>query len=162
MQSMRPTLYILCGLTGSGKTTLARQLEAEHGAVRFSVDEWMIALHGLYPGDDFDKKEERCKSLIRHVAHQLVAKGISVIFDFGFFRKAGRDACRAFAEEIGATPETIYVACNETELRRRLAHRNEQLPENTFEITDEMFGRFLTVFEPPEPDEAKVIRTDSQ
>jgi predicted kinase len=35
---------MICGLPGSGKTTLARRVEAESAAVRFTPDEWMAAL----------------------------------------------------------------------------------------------------------------------
>lgn len=35
---MPPVVYLLCGLTGSGKTTYAKRLEAA-GAVRLTVDE---------------------------------------------------------------------------------------------------------------------------
>ena len=37
-------LIIVCGLPGSGKTTLAKELESKLRAVRFSPDEWMDAL----------------------------------------------------------------------------------------------------------------------
>lgn len=43
---MAPTLHLLIGLPGSGKTTLARRLEAEHAALRLTPDEWMLLLFG--------------------------------------------------------------------------------------------------------------------
>jgi len=39
-----PTLIIVCGLPGSGKTTLAKELEGRLHAIRFSPDECMDAL----------------------------------------------------------------------------------------------------------------------
>jgi len=39
-----PTLIIVCGLPGSGKTTYAKQLEQKVQAIRFCPDEWMDAL----------------------------------------------------------------------------------------------------------------------
>jgi len=39
-----PRLIIVCGLPGSGKTTLAKALEGRLRAVRFSPDEWLDAL----------------------------------------------------------------------------------------------------------------------
>lgn len=47
---MPPVVYLLCGLTGSGKTTYARGLEAG-GAVRLSVDE---EVYGLWRRSDRD------------------------------------------------------------------------------------------------------------
>ncbi|MEK7765765.1 MAG: AAA family ATPase, partial [bacterium] len=45
LESVRgPRLIIVCGLPGSGKTTLAKRLEGQLGAIRFAPDEWMEAL----------------------------------------------------------------------------------------------------------------------
>ena len=38
------TLHLICGLPGSGKTTLAKQLETSEGAVRFCPDEWIAEI----------------------------------------------------------------------------------------------------------------------
>jgi predicted kinase len=35
-----PRVHLLAGLNGAGKTTFARQLEADLPAVRFTLDEW--------------------------------------------------------------------------------------------------------------------------
>ncbi len=42
-----PTLYLTCGLPGSGKTSLAKIIEHEASALRLTGDDWM---HKLYPG----------------------------------------------------------------------------------------------------------------
>lgn len=39
-------LFLTVGLPGAGKTTRARQLAKEHGALRLTPDEWMIPLFG--------------------------------------------------------------------------------------------------------------------
>ncbi|MDA0233194.1 MAG: AAA family ATPase [Chloroflexi bacterium] len=36
---MKPTLHLVCGLTGAGKTTLARQLEPDLPALRLAADD---------------------------------------------------------------------------------------------------------------------------
>jgi AAA domain len=36
-----PTLFLTVGLPGTGKTTAARRIEAEHNAVRLTKDEWL-------------------------------------------------------------------------------------------------------------------------
>jgi predicted kinase len=43
-ERLRPNLVLVCGLPGSGKTTIARQLEQETGAIRINIDEWVAAL----------------------------------------------------------------------------------------------------------------------
>ena len=42
---MSPTLHLLCGLPGSGKTTRVRELEAAGEGVLLSADEWVGALN---------------------------------------------------------------------------------------------------------------------
>lgn len=41
-----PTLYLTVGLPGTGKTTAARAIEAEHHALRLTKDDWVKALCG--------------------------------------------------------------------------------------------------------------------
>lgn len=38
------TLFLICGLPGAGKTTLARQLEHAQPALRLCPDEWIVGL----------------------------------------------------------------------------------------------------------------------
>ncbi len=39
-------MALTVGLPGTGKTTEARRIEAERGALRLTKDEWVKALHG--------------------------------------------------------------------------------------------------------------------
>lgn len=38
------TLFLICGLPGAGKTTLAKQLENEYSAFRLCPDEWIAQI----------------------------------------------------------------------------------------------------------------------
>ncbi|MGE3273288.1 MAG: AAA family ATPase, partial [Chloroflexota bacterium] len=51
-------LHLMVGLPGSGKTTLARQLEAQYSALRLTPDEWHIRLFGQDYGDDMTESDE--------------------------------------------------------------------------------------------------------
>ncbi|SCE02364.1 hypothetical protein GA0115246_109559, partial [Streptomyces sp. SolWspMP-sol7th] len=44
-------LFLLVGLPGAGKTTRARRLAEEHGALRLTPDEWMLPLFGASDPD---------------------------------------------------------------------------------------------------------------
>jgi hypothetical protein len=51
MQENTATAFMIHGYLGVGKTTLARRLEVEHAAIRFTHDYWMRTLYGDYPPD---------------------------------------------------------------------------------------------------------------
>lgn len=149
----RARISLLCGKTGSGKSTYARQLEAA-GAMRFSTDEWMIRLFGHHmPRELFTERLATCERMVLELAAQLAVRGVDSVIDHGFWRRAGRDAARALLAQAPAEVELVYFDIPDAVLERRLHARNAALPEGTFEITAEMFDQFSSWFEAPAPDE---------
>lgn len=72
-------LVIVCGLPGSGKTTLATRLEGEHGALRFCPGEWMAAL-GI---DLFDEQtRDGVEQLQWRFAQRLLELGQVVVIEW--------------------------------------------------------------------------------
>src|SRR5208282_4573232 len=87
-------LIIVCGLPGSGKTTLAKRLEATLRAIRFCPDEWMGALSL----DIYDEgKRAKIEALQWKFAQSLLALGLTVILEWGTWGRSERDTLRAGA-----------------------------------------------------------------
>src|SRR3954447_18942735 len=83
-----PRLILTCGLPGAGKSTLARQLAAERGAVRLTKDEWMWAL-GSSPWAAMTQK--RVEQELSNLAQEILRLGLSVVLDFGLWARVERD-----------------------------------------------------------------------
>jgi hypothetical protein len=87
MSSKQPRLVLLCGLPGSGKTTLGRRLETELSAMRFCPDDWLTDL-----GVDLDETmRERLEQLFWDIGQRLLGLGQSVILESGFWLRSDRD-----------------------------------------------------------------------
>ncbi len=146
---MKPICHLICGLPGAGKTTLARQIEAETGALRLSPDEWLLALgFGLYD----EGARERVDALQWAMALQMLRGGGSVIWDKGFWARAERDRYRAEAQEAGAMARFYLLDAPSEELRKRLIARNAVSPPEQRVNPDDLDLR-ASWFEPYDEDE---------
>jgi predicted kinase len=106
-RTARPTMYVMVGLPGAGKTVRARHLEAERRALRLTPDEWMIPLFGESGGDG---KRDVLEGRFVWLAIRVLRLGINVILDFGVWGKDERSALRALAAEAGADCELVDLA----------------------------------------------------
>ena len=150
-----PTLYLTCGLPGSGKTTLAKRLEQEAPALRLTGDEWM---HELYPGISTPEAETGpCRSRIEGlqwaIALRALELGSNVVVDWGLWAKAERDFCRTGARQVGAQVVLCFLDVPIDELWTRLSQRNANLPGGAFDIPQDALLRWSARFEPPSDDE---------
>ena len=151
---MTPTLHLLCGLPGSGKTTRAKELEAAGQGVLLNADEWVCQ---LYPDDAEAAARDDRKGLVEQVQWELVERlltnGISVILDWGVWMRAERDHYRKRARDLGASVQTVFVNAPIETLHKRVAQRNLNLPPGTFSISVEELDDWAALFEPPTHDE---------
>ena len=152
-------IALLCGLTGSGKSTWAAE-RAKSGAMVFSSDQYMIRLFGHHmPREVFDSRMASCMELIFEHANRLAALGVDVVIEGAAWRRTDRQLAAQRLAVSGAELTLYWFDVPLEELRRRLAVRNASLPRDTFEITDAMLTEFAGWFEPPTADEGwRVVR----
>jgi len=154
--SVVATLHIICGMPGTGKTTLAAKIEREHNALRLTPDDWMMALAG---GDGRDEAlRARIEAVQFTLALRALELGLDVVLDNGFWSRRERDNCRTGAARVGAATRLYYMDIAKAEAKRRLALRNQNLPPNTFKVTAEDLDEWWTHLEIPTQDEPGLIR----
>ncbi len=150
------TLHLMVGLPCSGKTTLAKRLEQETGALRLTPDDWHRRLFGqdaTHP--EHDRRHATIESLLWDVAASALDRGLDVILDFGFWQRAERDEFRARAAARGALSVLHVLDPPQDVLFERLAIRNRLPATEATHIPPERLRDWLVYFEPPDDDERR-------
>src|SRR5215469_14191568 len=141
-----PRLIIVCGLPGSGKTTVAKALESRLRAVRFSADEWLDALSlDIYD----EERRGKIEALQWKFAQELLAQGLTVIIEWGTWGRSERDVLRLGARALGAAVELHYLSAPADVLFDRIQRRGMENPP----IEREALATWFKNFQAPTPEE---------
>ncbi len=126
-------LVIMHGLSGSGKSTVARELAPALGAVRLRSDVERKRLAGLpprprrfhrpAPGLYSRAMTERTYGRLLDLARQLLGWGYPVLVDAAFLSRQERSAFRTLARGLGVPFALVHCTAPEPVLRERLVAR---------------------------------------
>jgi predicted kinase len=153
--STRPTLFLMVGLPASGKTTRARELATESGALLLTPDAWALALFGQDERHQQRPNGKRwlLEGLLVNLAVDALRLGLSVILDFGLWSRDERSALRWLAGSAGAESEIVYLPVDRDVQWRRIQDRWAVTPEQTFPMQESELGPWRDVFEIPDDEE---------
>ncbi|MBI1297825.1 AAA family ATPase [bacterium] len=148
-------LVIVCGLPGSGKTTLAKRLAESLPAVRLAPDEWMDTLAiDLYD----EESRARIEALQWKLGQDLLKLGLTVIIEWGTWGRSERDTLREGARKLGAAVELHYLSAHPDILFERIQHRGMEDPP----IKREDVLRWAESIEVPTQEEMALFDPPSQ
>jgi len=150
MTDARARLVIVCGLPGSGKTTLARRLEIALPAERYCPDEWMHRL-GIDPFDEVSRSW--VEQLQWHRAERGLRLGQHVVIEWGSWTRAERDELRQKGRELGAAVELRFLHAPFETLVERVRVRAPDPEGGAIALTREQMEAYAEMFEAPTPEE---------
>ena len=167
-ERLAPTLIITCGVMGSGKSALARELSRELGVTLLRSDLVRKSLAGRAPtergGDAYHagiyapaSTRATYRELLEGARRELTA-GRSVLVDATFRLGSDREQFQTLARELGVPFFLVQTLCGEALIRERLERRSRE----PWEVSDgrpELLLGQLAEFEAPGPGEA--LRVDS-
>ncbi|MEX0684348.1 MAG: AAA family ATPase [Dehalococcoidia bacterium] len=133
-ESLPPAMLVItCGLAGTGKSTVARNVARRIDAVVLSSDVIRKQMSGLDPRervlDDFRAglysatRTDRTYDALFDDAREHLMAGRSVVLDASFLRRQHRRAATRLARETGAQFACVEVSARESAIRERLAGR---------------------------------------
>ena len=148
-------LVLMCGISGSGKTVLSREMERVAGYKRLSMDEIIWERYG----DAFTRMgaEERPaafmaagKVLQRRVEDALLGDDtVRVVVDATMCKHVKRAAMRELAARCGTCALVVYLPVPPDVLQERLSHRTGHGPHDQIIPAADLAG-FLRGFQRPQ------------
>ena len=120
----RPTLVLMHGLSGSGKSWLSERLVAALPAVRMRSDVERKRLRSG-PKDDLYTQEmnRRTYSRLAECAESCLLAGLNVVVDATFLERADRDLLRGVARRLRTRFAIIACQASEATLRAQVRER---------------------------------------
>ncbi|MCW1907739.1 MAG: ATP-binding protein [Candidatus Saccharibacteria bacterium] len=157
-----PTLYMLLGYPGSGKTTTALELAKLTGAEMIWEDKERKEMFGR-PTFTHDENLTLHTSLNDRTA-SLLKSGKSVIYDTSFNGYADRERMYAIAELTGAKTILLWVVTDRETAKQRATKDAASQPTRPLaqvigDMDDETFNRLCNKLEEPHPHE-KYMKLD--
>ena len=157
---MRPIVYLLCGLGGSGKSTYAQKL-VDSGLEKLSLDEYVYSLYGReivnLPENVYLKHYRTAKVELDKKLVSIIQQKQSIVLDYGFWRRRSRDYYKRLIEANGGEWKLIYLKASPEVLMIRLRARNNRTDANAFPVTEDMLLSYIERFEEPDNEGETII-----
>jgi hypothetical protein len=136
IQIETPHLFITHGLSGSGKTTVARKLALEAEVIHIRSDIERKRLFDLHETERSDSAvnagiytesaSDRTYQHLADITRLVLESGYSIIVDAAFLDRKKRANFRKIATELAIPFHILDCSATEQELRQRLVARNRE------------------------------------
>lgn len=150
-------LFILCGISFAGKSTLAKAIAERFNYAEVDIDDVKCQLYGSDIQDEDLSREDWIRTYAEtdHLIEYYLKTGKDVIDASRNFRKEERQLARQIASKLDAEVVVIFVDVPEIVARQRLLeNRKKQSRRN---VVDEDFEAIIQAMDPPTADENPLV-----
>lgn len=152
-------VVVLCGVSGSGKTHYAHQLE-ERGYTRLSPDLIVWSAYGsalsAMPFEQQKPLFADAATELEHALERILDSGGKAVIDATMCRRSKRDSIRRLCAAHGIEPQLVYFKAPLSLLKQRLAARTGSGPDDQI-VSDSQVEMFYANFEAPGADEEFIL-----
>lgn len=138
------SLILVCGLPGTGKTTVAEAIAKKTKSYLLSTD---VMRKEIVEKPEYNKKEkEMVYGLIFSMAERMLQNSKNVVLDGTFYKKELRDKVREIADATKSKFQIVEVVCNDKIIRERLERRRKACSASDADFA--VYKKIKKVFEP--------------
>lgn len=136
-----PSLIMITGLPGTGKTTVATRLAQHLSAAHFNTDKIRIALS--MQGQYSDAAKARVYDKLLSQSEEALSRGQTVIVDGTFYKQDLRQRFAAMAERLSIQLQWIELRAREAVIKERV-NKKRQYSEADFAV----YEKIKALYEP--------------
>ncbi len=148
---MEPTLIVMVGISGSGKSTFANGLKTSLGATVVETDAIRLELTG---NAEDQTQNGRVFATARNRVDNLLKQGKTVVIDATSLTRRDRKEWVEIAKKNGARVRAFVVQADLATAKKRNATRERQVPEW---VIDKQFAKFSVPSESEGFDSIKIV-----
>lgn len=149
------TVFLMCGLTFSGKTTVAKHIASEFGCDYLSLDQ-INNERGLWGGHGIPVEEwERTHVIALTRMRERLDRGACVVVDDTTNHRWLRDRFRAVADEGDHEVVLVYVTALMEDIRQRMTQADRTKERRA--ISHDVFEKHVESFEEPTLEESPIV-----
>jgi adenylate kinase family enzyme len=154
-----PTVYLMLGLPGSGKSTFSKKLAENRNLDRFDFD----LEYAKFGGDLDDHKWDstiatKTYDAMKHWTAEQLTLNKSVVLDYCPWIKKDRLKFQEEIKSLDALSYIYYFEVDQEELLQRLVKRNTMHNGSQY-VTKEMLDDFIKIFEVPIDESIEIIKS---